>query len=716
VLQVIQYQKTGEITIEELPVPQLRPGGVLVRNAFSLISAGTERSSVETAKASMLGKARSRPDLVRQVMQNYKREGLVATFEKVRNRLDNYKDLGYCSAGVVIESSCEDFKAGDRVACGGVGYASHAEVIYVPKNLAVAVPDKVILEDASFTTLASIAMQGVRQADVRVGERVVLIGLGLVGLLTLQILKASGCAVFGVDISPKNFELARKLGCDALALSGPSTNAAIEDFTRGYGADVVIITAAAKSNEPIEFAGQCCRKRGRIVVVGAIGMDLPRSPAYEKEIELRMSCSYGPGRYDAEYEEQGIDYPQAYVRWTENRNMESILDLIGAGALDVRSLVTHTFPVQDALKAYDVITQKVAEPYLGVLIRYPQTDAPLTRYVALKPDAPSIGSNTCSVGVIGAGNHTQSYLLPPLRRLGVDLEIVATSKPVSAKSAGSKFGFRQCATEAASVFSSNANLILIGSRHDSHALYVVEGLRAGKNIFVEKPLALNEEELSAIIDTCNQMAATTAPLLMLGYNRRFSAPVLEMKALFDKVQEPLSLFYRVNAGFLAKTNWYQESKQGGRVIGEIGHFIDTLQFLTGANPTEVYAISPNDAASRYSNDNVQISLTFSNGSTGQISYLANGASSMPKEYLEVFGGGKSAIMDAFKRLTLFDGGKTSSKTFAGDKGHASEMAAIVEAVKAGKAPIPLQSLIATSRASFAIVESLRNRTCVSIHS
>lgn len=709
--QVIQYQKTGRITIEQLPVPKLKHGGVLVRNAYSLISAGTERSSVETAQANLLGKARSRPDLVHQVIENCKREGLVATWHKVQNRLDNYKDLGYSSAGIVVESACDTFAEGDRVACGGVGYAAHAEFVFVPQNLVVRVPNEVGLDEAAFTTVGSIALHGVRQADVRIGERVVVIGLGLVGLLTVQLLKACGCAVFGLDISPLNLEWGRQAGCDEVGRSDDSVLPSIERFTKGYGADAVVITAATKSNDPMTLSIECVRKRGRVVIVGVVGMEIPHSAAYAKELDIRMSCSYGPGRYDVDYEVHGHDYPQAYVRWTENRNMGAVLELMAAKKLAVGSLVTHQFPIEEALKAYTVITGKSAEPYLGVLISYPHNeDVTLEHRLALKSGHVH-PAQCCSVGVIGAGNHTQSYLLPPLQKLETTFETVVTSKPVNAKSVAYKFGFSNCATEACEILNdSNINLVLIGSRHDSHAQYVIEALRAGKNTFVEKPLSVTSEELDRIIDTYNDIGQYgRPPLLMVGYNRRFSAAVRALREFLAVVDEPLAISYRVNAGFLPKENWYQNPIQGGRVIGEIGHFLDTLQFLTGSVPVSVFTTAPTDSARRYSNDNMQISVMFANGSVGQINYLANGSTAMPKEYLEVFGGGKSAIMDGFKRLTLFNGRRTSSKSFPGDKGHAAEMKAIVDAVRTGIAPISMESLIATSRASFAILESQRDR-------
>ena len=425
-LQVIQYQKTGEITIEALPRPQLRPGGVLVRNLYSLISAGTERSSVETAQASLLGKVRSRPDLVRQVIDNFNREGLVATYEKVKTRLDNYKDLGYSSTGVVVESSVDEFRAGDRVACAGVGYAAHAEMVFVPKGLTVRIPEGVGFEEAAFAALGAIAMQGVRQADARVAERVVVLGLGLIGLLMVQLLKASGCSVFGLDISERNFQLARQLGCDMCAISSHEAVPSVEQFTRGFGADAVVITAATTSNSPIELATQFARKKAKVVIVGAVSMDIPRMPSYEKELDFRMSCSYGPGRYDKDYEIHGRDYPQAYVRWTEKRNMEAVLDLIAQKKLDVKSLVTHTFCVQDALAAYDIVTHKTEAPHLGILISYPTLLEDTVQRTSEQRtiDIPSNGTPRASgvaIGVIGAGNHTQSYLLPTLEKMHAGL-------------------------------------------------------------------------------------------------------------------------------------------------------------------------------------------------------------------------------------------------------------------------------------------------------
>lgn len=720
-LQVIQYQKTGEMFVEELPAPKLKDGGVLVQNLFSLISAGTERSSVETAQASMIGKARSRPDLVKQVMDNVKREGLIATFNKVQNRLDNYKELGYSSAGVVIESSVDDFTAGDRIACAGVGYASHAETVFVPKNLVAKIPDEVSSEEAAFTTLGAIALQGVRQADLRVGEQVAVIGLGLLGLITVQLLKASGCKVIGLDISPSNFDLAKNLGCDSCCVSNSEAVKEVESFTRSYGTDAVLITAATTSNDPVELAIEFARKKSKIVVVGAVGMNIPRSPFYEKELDFRISCSYGPGRYDPNYEEKGNDYPISYVRWTEQRNMEAVLDLIAQKKLDTKSLVTHTFNVERALEAYDLITGKIKERYLGILIKYPQDQSKgeaLRHRINFQPiNSSKNGKRGAVIGFIGAGNHAQSYLIPPLQKYDARLRAVVTSKPVNAKSTGRKFNFEYCATDPNEIFNDQEiNSVFVASRHDSHAKYVIAALKQRKSIFVEKPLAISESQLDEIIAAYNEATAQgRAPILMVGYNRRFSPPVRAMKDHFSGRKEPLVISYRVSTGFLPKTNWYQSVEQGGRVVGEIGHFIDTLQFLTDSLPVKVYAVAPVDTTERYSSDNVSISINFSDGSIGIINYLANGSSNMDKEYLEVFGDCKTATMENFKRVNFFADRKKWEKKFAGGKGHTEEIQAVLECIKSGgSAPIDIESLFATTRASFAIMESLRKASAVEI--
>jgi predicted dehydrogenase/threonine dehydrogenase-like Zn-dependent dehydrogenase len=717
-LQVIQYQKTGEISIDELPAPKLRPGSLLVRNAFSLISAGTERTSVETAQASMIQKARLRPDLVRQVLDNVNREGLVATYKKVKDRLDNFKELGYSSAGVVIESGVDDLKVGDRVACAGVGYASHAEIISVPRNLAVKMPDDVGFDEAAFTTVCAIAMQGVRQADARVGEQVVVIGLGLIGLITVQLLKASGCRVLGMDVAPRNFELALSLGCDRCTLSNDDAVFEVQNFTRGYGADSVVITAATTSSQPVELAIQCARKRGIVVALGAVGMNIPRSPFYEKEVDFRTSCSYGPGRYDAEYEERGHDYPLGYVRWTENRNMEAVLDMMAQRKLNVQPLITHRIPVEESLRAYDIITGKIEEKYLGVLIQYADKEpATLSRRVELHPSRGTTSGRRAVLGMIGAGNFTQSMLLPPLLKLAPRLRGLATGKPVNAKNIAKKYNFEFCATDASEIIhDKDVNLVFVTSRHDSHSRYVTQALRAGKSVFVEKPPALNNEELDSILAAyADSEQAGNMALLMVGYNRRFSEPIRAIQKLFAGCTEPLAMHYRVNAGFMPSTHWMQAPEQGGRFIGEGGHFVDVMQFLCGALPTSVHAVAPTDDARRYNSDNILVSITFADGSVGTIHYLANGSSAVEKEYLEVFGDSKTARMTNFKKLECGAGRKKTSTSYNGDKGHSTEMKAVLDGLESGSgSPIAIESLAATSRVTFAVMESLRTGSVVSL--
>jgi polar amino acid transport system substrate-binding protein len=713
-LQVIQYQKTGEMLVEDLPAPRLKSGGILIQTMASLISAGTERTSVETAQASMLQKAKSRPDLVKQVLENVRREGIMATYEKVQTRLDNYKELGYSSAGIVLESSVPEFKKGDRVACAGAGYAAHAEMAYIPKNLAAKIPDGVSFEEAAFGTVGAIALQGVRQADVKLGEYVAVVGLGLLGLIAVQLLKANGCRVIGLDINENNFEIAKKLGCDECAISNEDSLKIVESFTKGYGTDAVLLTAATKSNEPVELAMKYARKKSRVVVVGALGMNIPRSPFYEKELEFTISCSYGPGRYDPSYEEGGQDYPIGFVRWTEKRNIEAILDLIAGKRLDVQSLTTHKFPVQDALKAYDLITGKVQEKYLGVLITYAEkTEAERTKYkVALKSNGTSsAAANT--IGFIGAGNFAQSYLIPPLQKAGATLKGVVTSKPVNASSVGKKYNFEFCATDAAEVLKNDAiGTVFIATRHDSHAGYVAKALKSGKNVFVEKPLAINQEQL----DEITEVFKSSDKQLMVGFNRRFSKPFRDMKEFFKNRIEPLAIHYRVNAGFIPGSSWVQDPAQGGRIIGEGCHFIDVMQFLTDARPVSVFAAPLRSENSQAQNDDsVAITITFSDGSVGNLLYLANGDTSVPKEYCEAYCGGKTAIMNNFTELHLHSGGKDNKKSYNGTKGHAEEVQHFL-AVTGGKEQnsFSYESLYDTTLLTFKAMESLQTKQVVTL--
>lgn len=701
--QIIQYQKTGEMTIEDLPVPMLKPGTVLVKNVYSLISSGTERTSVETAQASMLGKAKSRPDLVKQVMENVKKEGLIPTYNKVQNRLDNYKELGYSCAGIVIESSLGDFKPGDRVACAGLT-ANHSEVIRVPKNLIAKIPDNVTFEEASFTTLGSIALQGVRQANVKLGESVAVIGLGLIGLITVQLLKANGCRVIGIDINDSNFDLAKNLGCDLCCLSDKDSIKIVESFTNGFGTDSVIITAGAKSNEPVEYALEYARKKSSIVIVGAVNMNIPRSPFYEKELDFKISCSYGPGRYDKLYEDFGTDYPIGYVRWTENRNMQAILGLISQNNLNVKSLVSHKIPIADGLNAYDIITGKKNEKYIAILIEYPgDIKFEYKKYTKAKNSISQ--SSKPVIGFIGAGNFAQSNLLPHLTAQKINLKGVCTSTPVNAKSVAQKFGFEYFATDYNEILNDEKiNAMFIATRHDSHAKYIIEAIKKGKHIFVEKPLAILEEELELIRNSYD-----SNKILFVGFNRRFSEPFKDIKNFYKNNLEPFVINYRVNAGVIPKTHWVQSPEQGGRIIGEGCHFIDTISFLTGSKPVKVYAESIHTDNSKMINyDNVNITIKYENGSIGNISYLANGDSSQPKEYCEIFSGGKTAVMNSFKEVIYYNDGKRTKKTYNGAKGHKEEVKHFINLLE-GKDEIQLtpESIFNTTLLTFKIIEVLK---------
>jgi len=714
-LQVIQYQKTGEMRVEELPDPILEKGSLLVRTARSLISAGTERTSVETARASMVGKARSRPDLVRQVMGNVKTEGLVATYKKVQNRLDNYKELGYSSAGTVIASGVDGFAPGDRVACGGPAY--HAEIVSIPRHLAVKLPQDVTFEEASFATIGAIAMQGVRQAQVQIGETVAVIGLGLLGLITVQLLKANGCRVVGLDVTDAHWGLARELGCTDCLWSNADSVRAVEALTKGYGTDAVIITASTPSNEPLELSLKMARKKSRTVVVGAVGMNVPRSPFYEKELDLRISCSYGPGRYDPAYEDRGEDYPVAYVRWTENRNMESIIDLIARRCIDVRPLITHRFAIADALKAYDLITRKGGK-YLGVLITYPEGPgaerAPLQR---VGVTAPVPAGERTTIGFVGAGNFAQSYLLPPMKGLPVLLKSVVTGTPVNAKSVARKFGFQDCGTDHTIVVNDPAvQAVVIATRHDSHAGFVADALKKGKHVFVEKPLAVTREELEQIVALREKDPSGAGKHVMVGFNRRFSRPFVDIAEFFGNRREPLVVNYRVNAGALPATHWILSPGQGGRMIGEGCHFIDCMQFLIGARPVHVMARAmPLNDGLRSTPESIVATITFADGSIGTLAYLANGDNALGKEFCEVFGAGKTAVMDNFKEVRFFARGKQSKKTYDGSKGHDEEVKHFVQVIRGEVSPaLTFEQCVDATRVTFAVMESIQEGAGVSL--
>ena len=709
--QVVQNFKTGELKVEELPPPVLRSGGVLVRTAYSLISAGTERTTVATAQSSLIGKARQRPDLVKQVLESVRREGLVNTYEKVMARLETVKALGYSSAGTVIEvgEGVSGFRIGDQVACSGVGYASHAEINFVPTNLCTLLPEGISLASAAYTTLGAIAMQGIRQAKVQLGETVVVIGLGLIGQLTVQMLKAAGCRILGIDLDQSVVDLAIKSGAHQAINRSEDVHKIVDAFTQGRGADTVILTASTNSNDPIKLAGEIARDRARVVVVGAVKMDIPREHYYMKELELCLSRSYGPGRYDPDYEEYGQDYPIGFVRWTEKRNMEEFLRLVAEKHINLDLLTTHRFAVEKASDAYDLILGKTGERCCGVLLEYPTEGKIITRIATRYADKTSSPSkNELAIGFIGAGNFATASLLPHLRSAkGVKLTGVANSTGVSSKNTAERFHFAFSSTDAKEVINDpNTNCVFIATRHSTHGELVLAALKAGKAVFVEKPLCLNERELKEIF----QAQQESGKALFVGFNRRFSPLATQLKQAFGPKTSPYSMIYRVNAGFIAKDNWTQDPLQGGgRIIGEVCHFIDLMQFFTDAQPIQVFAQSIKSGSDKETDeDSVMINITFSDGSIGTVHYLAIGDKSFPKERLEVFGAGSVAVLDDFKTATFTRNGSTSKFASSGqDKGHRTEVESFISSLQKNNSPISLNSLLLTTLATFRVLESLR---------
>lgn len=694
-----------------MPPPVAQRGRVVVRTARSLISAGTERMTVDQGKKSLLERARENPALVKQVVQRAKDEGLVNTFNAVRSKLGSFTALGYSASGIVtaVGEDVTEFRAGDRVACAGVGYASHAEVLSVPKNLCVRLPDGVTFDAGAFGTLGAIALQGVRLAEPTLGESVVVIGLGLLGQLTVQLLKANGCRVFGIDLDPQKIELARAMGADGGAMSEADAKRAVMDWSRGRGADAVLITAATSSNQPVELAGEISRLKGRVVAVGMVGLDIPRNLFFARELSLQISMSYGPGRYDAEYEERGHDYPFAYVRWTEGRNIEAFLDLISTGRINVEGLITHRFSVDDGERAYQLISGETKEPYLGVLLEY-DTEREVERRVEITPEqkrsAPS--SHSVRVGMIGAGGYAQGMLLPNFKAEGVEFEAIATATGLTARSIGEKYGFHQAVADASEVIEDErVNLVVIATRHDSHAELATRSLGVGKHVFVEKPLAMSDEELEAVIEA----ARASSGQLMVGYNRRFSPHARAALEFFKGRQNPLSISYRVNAGRIPRSHWVQDPEVGGgRIIGEVCHFIDFLHFLTGSLTTRVYAEAiQSRSAEVVDEDSVFITVRLSDGSNGSIAYMAEGGKSLPKERVEIFCEGKSFVLEDFRTATLHRNGREESMKLKGqDKGQREEVRVICSVVREGlSAPIALDDLKTTTRATFRILESLR---------
>ncbi len=706
--QVLQNRKTGRPFVGEVPVPALQRGRVLVRTVASLISAGTERASVELVSKGLLQEARQRPDLVKAVVAKVKSEGLLNTFASVRDKMAASSTLGYSAAGIVAEVADDvtEFHAGDRVACAGVGFASHAEMLSVPKNLCVHLPAEVSFEAGAFGTLGAIALQGVRLAEPTLGESVVVIGLGLVGQLTVQLLKANGCRVFGLDLDPARVALAMELGADRAVVSSEEAASEIEKWTRGRGADAVLITAATDSNQPVELAARVSRLKGRVIVVGMTGLDIPRAPFFSRELKLIISMSYGPGRYDPDYEERGHDYPFAYVRWTEKRNIESFLELVGDKRVNVERLTTHRFRIEEAERAYELISGDSTEPYLGVLLNY-DPEREITRRVQLTPSA-GRAEKAIRLGVIGAGGYVPAMLLPHFKSEGVEFRSIATATGVSAHDVGKRFGFAYAVSSADEVLDDpDTNLVVIGTRHDSHAELARKALERNKNVFVEKPLALNDDELDNVLHA----AANSTGRLMVGFNRRFSPLALRAKDFFANRSGPLSMLYRVNAGRIPKEHWIQDALEGGgRIVGEVCHFIDLMQFLTDAPPVSVFAEAVSAKSDKTVDaDSVFITLRFADGSNGAIAYLSEGDKSLAKERLEIYGGSRTFVLDDYRRATLHKDGREEQVTLkAQDKGQQAQVKAICASIIHGtEAPIAVNELTATTRATVRILDAIR---------
>ena len=765
--QILQSFKTGEMWLAEVPAPLCRPNGVVVKTVASFVSAGTERMLASFAKKNIVGKALQMPDQVKKVLRKIKTEGLWATLEKVEAKLDQPIPLGYSMSGIVVEvgSKVEGIAVGDRVACGGAGFANHAEYCSVPKNLVVKVPDNVSFEDASVATVASIALQGLRQCDLKLGETVCVIGLGLLGQLAVQMAKASGCRVIGFDTSA-----ARVQGLRERFLNTEAQNAGTKfvaenlvgeamAFTGGQGVDAVLITAATKSDEPVTVAAEICRKKGRVVATGLVGMNLPRDQYYKKEIDFRLSCSYGPGRYDPQYEEGGVDYPYGYVRWTEQRNMQAVVEMIASGAMKPSELITHRFAFDEALSAYEILLGVKKEPYLGIVLEYGDEKVKekgegerrtgdfdsgagcaekLKRRVDyLCSPSPSSFTSAQAVGIsfLGCGNFAKAVLLPTIKKLvkhppststsSLDLSLrgVCTANGMSCGETAKKAQFAFATTDEQEVLKdAETNLVVITTRHDLHARQVKAALEAGKYVFTEKPLCISEEQLDEVERKGqgrqrNDSSSFDCSRVMVGFNRRFSPHAKLLKDYFAKRTLPLVMHYRVNAGTIPKDVWLQDPNVGGgRMVGEGCHFIDFMSYVCGAPVTKVQAMCiRTENAAETPEDSISVNLQFADGSVGTLEYVALGDTTLPKEFCEIHGEGSTATMDNFCKTVC--SGKLGKRKLKGkqQKGFAEELAATVAAVKAGGAmPIPFAEIANVTRTTFAALKAVKSGECVEV--
>jgi len=675
--QVLQNLKTGETVLEDIPAPTAMSGSLLIETACTLVSAGTERMLVDFGKGNLIQKARSQPDKVKQVLEKVQTDGLMPTIDAVQNKLDTPLPLGYCNVGRVLDSRSDAFSIGQRVVSNG----KHAEIVSVPKNLCAVIPDSVDDESAAFTVIGAIALQGIRLIKPTLGETVVVTGLGLIGLVAVQLLRAHGCRVLGIDFDAEKVAIAKQLGAEVVNLSaGQDPIAVAEQYSRGRGVDAVLITASTKSNDPIHQAATMCRQRGRIVLVGVVGMEMSRADFYEKELSFQVSCSYGPGRYDSNYEEGGQDYPLGFVRWTEQRNFEAILDMMADGRIDMKPLISHRFKLNDACEAYELISS--SNP-LGVLLEYDVAEQAATQQVVELNSTsrlPALGKQSASIGFVGAGNYASSVLVPAFAATGARLKSIASATGVSSVHVGKKNGIEKATTDTNGLISDpDVDALVISTRHNSHAKQVCAGLKEGKHIFVEKPLVLTRDELSEVTAVYNGLEKK--PLLMVGFNRRYAPHVTKIKQLLSGKSSPISMVMTVNAGFIPADHWVHDPVSGGgRIIGEACHFVDLLRFLADSSIEHVSSV----AMESQCNDSVSIQLRFENGSIGVVNYLANGSKSLAKERLEVFCNGAVLQLDNFRTLRGYGwSGFKSDKLWRQDKGQKICAKTFVDAIVAG---------------------------------
>jgi predicted dehydrogenase/threonine dehydrogenase-like Zn-dependent dehydrogenase len=705
-LALLTDRKSGEVSTYEVPAPELCPGGILVRTHYSAISAGTERATLELSSKSLLAKAKARPDLVKQVIEYARQNGVKAAYQKVQSKLDALTTLGYSCAGEVISvaDGVHEFRPGDRVACAGGTYANHADINFVPRNLAVPIPPQVSTAAASLTTIGAIALQGFRQADLRIGETVAVIGAGLVGVLTIQIARAAGCRVVAIDLSPERTARASEFGAGlAVTADDPALESKIKEFSR-YGVDAALLTAATDSAEPAEMAAKILRDRGRIIVVGMVGMGVSRGNMYMKELSLALSRSYGPGRYDPQYEEGGIDYPIGYVRWTERRNMEAFLDLLAAEKVDVAPLLQHRYSIEEGTRAYADLKNGL---YTSILEYSGASGVAQKSVASVAVSRPRIGDEV-RVGCIGAGGFASGVIFPILRSIkDVRLQAVATVSGAGAASAQRAFKFETAEQPAELLNDPNVDSVFILTRHDTHVAHAVKALDAGKPVFIEKPLAADREQLARLKETYGaHLQGGRAPFVMVGFNRRFAPFTDRIRQFFAGRQQPMLVHVRVNAGYIPLDHWLHAD--GGRIVGEFCHFVDWARSVIGSSIHSVAAAGlPNGA--QYKSDNVTVTLKFADGSVANLLYLANGDRSIPKEFFEVFCQGAIARLDDFRTLELARNGRVQKFKGAQDKGHRRELQLTIEAMRSGEpSPIPFDELVEVTEATFLVQDALVN--------